>query len=72
MKINIANPTTGDLLRLLGLLDGAAGEGTKEIGPVNVDLLRSILSEAIMYRQILEDRANERVRTRKRASNEQD
>ena len=42
MKINIANPTTSNLRRLAGLLDKASVEGTREIGPVNVDLLRSM------------------------------
>ena len=60
MKINIANPTTNDLRRLSDLLAGAAAEGTKEIGPVNVDLLRQILFEAIQYRQRQDDAKNDR------------
>lgn len=60
MKINISNPTTNDLRWLSDLLAGAAAEGTKEIGPVNVDLLRQILFEAIQCRQRQDDAKNDR------------
>lgn len=60
MKINIANPTTNDLRRLSDLLAGAAAEGTKEIGPVNVDLLRSILDDAIRHRERMDELSNEK------------